>query len=98
MAHKIVRTPRARRDLIEIWQFIAQDNEQAADKLLDRIENILRMLSDNPKAGRIRPELAAELRSFPIGTYVLFYRPIQNGVELVRVLSGRLDIQSDDVT
>lgn len=98
MAHQILRTPRARHDLIEIWQFIAKDNEPAADRLLDRIDEVLRMLADNPKAGRIRPELAADLRSFPIGNYVVFYRPVQNGVELIRVLSGRLDIQDDDVT
>jgi len=44
--------------LIEIWNFIAADSERAADKLLDRIEEILRMLGDNPKAGRVRPELS----------------------------------------
>lgn len=98
MAHRIVRTPRARRDLIEIWLFIAKDNEPAADRLLDRIDEVLRMLAGNPKAGRMRPELADGLRSFPIGTYVLFYRPARAGIELIRVLHGRHDIQSDDVT
>ncbi|MHB8885695.1 MAG: type II toxin-antitoxin system RelE/ParE family toxin [Methylovirgula sp.] len=98
MKHNVVRTPRARRDLIEIWEFIAKDNEQAANKVLDRIEDVLQMLSDNPKAGRLRPELTGDLRSFPIGTYILFYLPIESGVELVRVLSGHLDIRTDDVT
>jgi hypothetical protein len=38
-ANKIIRSPLARRDLIDIWQFIADDNETAADRQLDRIEN-----------------------------------------------------------
>jgi toxin ParE1/3/4 len=97
MRRKIVRSPQARRDLIEIWTYIAEDNERAADKILDRIDDLLHMLKDNPEAGRSRPELAPELRSFPVASYVLFYRPDENCVELVRVLSARLDIQPDDL-
>ena len=41
MAREIVRTPRARLDLIEIWEFIADDNEAAADRVLDRFDNLL---------------------------------------------------------
>jgi len=97
MSSKVSRRPRARRDLIEIWNFIAADSERAADKLLDRIEEILRMLGDNPKAGRVRPELSRGLRSFPVRNYVVFYEPNSAGIELVRVLDGRLDIQSEDM-
>jgi toxin ParE1/3/4 len=52
------------------------------------------MLAKYPEAGRERPEIAAGLRSFPIGKYVLFYRPIHDGVEIVRVLHGSRDIDS----
>jgi len=67
MALDILRTGRARLDLLEIWQFIADDNETAADALLDRFESVLFMLSNRPKAGRARPELGDEIRSFPVG-------------------------------
>jgi toxin ParE1/3/4 len=98
MGRKVVRTPRARLDLIEIWQFIADDNETAADRLLDRMDEALAMLGDNPHAGRARPELAVDLRSFPIGNYVLFYRPMKDGgIELIRVRSGYLDIRPEDM-
>lgn len=92
----ISRKPLARRDLIEIWSHIAEDNESAADQLLDRIDELLRMLRDNPKAGRMREELAHDLRSFPVGNYMMFYRPTDAGIMLVRVLSARLDIAPDD--
>jgi len=36
--------------------------------------------------------LAARLRSFPVGSYVIFYRPMENGVEIVRVLHGARDL------
>jgi toxin ParE1/3/4 len=85
-----------RLDLIEIWSFIADDNEVAADKMLDRFEKALRILHDRPLAGRERPELAAGLRSFPVGNYILFYLPLPNGIDLVRVRSRYLDIEPDD--
>ena len=96
MAREIVRRPQASLDLIEIWGFIAEDNEAAADRMLDRIEEVLRMLRDRPLAGRARPELAPKLRSFPIGSYIVFYLPLPNGIDLVRVRSGYMDIGTDD--
>ena len=96
MNREILRRPQARLDLIEIWSFIADDNEVAADRMLDRFEKALRMLRDRPMAGRQRSELAPDLRSFPIGNYVLFYLPLPNGIDLVRVRSRYLDIEPDD--
>lgn len=55
------------------------------------------MLRDNPLAGRARPELATKLRSFPVGNYVLFYRPLADGIDLTRVLSSYQDIQPDTI-
>ena len=97
MARRVTQRPKAERDLIEIWQFIADDNEPAADRLLDRIDRALLTLCDNPHVGRARPELAPNLRSYPVGNYVLYYRPMASGIEIVRVRSGYLDIQPDDM-
>jgi toxin ParE1/3/4 len=94
---EIFRRPQSRDDLIEIWHHIAEDNEAAADRLLDRLDGALRMLSEQPRAGLSRPELAPGLRSFPVGNYVLFYLPLDGGIELVRVLSRYLDIRADDL-
>lgn len=97
MGRDIVRSPRARLDLIEIWISIADDNQTAADRMLDRFEAALRTLRDNPLAGRARPELGPNLRSFPVGNYVLYYQPIADGIDLVRVRSGYLDLGSGDM-
>jgi toxin ParE1/3/4 len=98
VARRIVRRPRARQDLIEVWQYIADDNEAAADRALDRIERALVNLAENPTIGRARPELAPDLRSFPVGNYVLFYRPMPDGIDLIRVRSGYLDTQPEDMS
>ncbi len=84
-------------DLDSIWSFIAADSVSAANKQIDRIGEIFEMLVENPLAGRVRLDLGANLRSFPIGNYVIFYVPIPDGVEVVRVMHGRQDIDADDM-
>ena len=97
MSRTTTRRPRAETDLVEIWSYIADDNEPAADRLLGRVDGVLKMLLEHPQAGRLRPELKPELRSLPVGNYVVFYRPTPDGIEVVRVLSGYLDLTPDDV-
>lgn len=55
MAYRLVQ--RARRDVIEIWRYIADDNETAADRFIDLLTHHFRILGDNPYAGRRRDEL-----------------------------------------
>lgn len=81
----------ARSDLEAIWLFIAQDNPEAADRFIQVIVSRFPMLASMPKAGRQREELSARLRSFPVGNYVIFYRPMENGIAIVRVLHGARD-------
>lgn len=73
------RTPTSRKDYRAIWDYVAQDNPDAADELLLALDLALRMLSDHPNAGRRRPELRPRLRSFPFGKYLIFYRPMRDG-------------------
>jgi toxin ParE1/3/4 len=42
--------------------------------------------------GRSRPELGQDIRSFPVSSYLIFYRQIADGVEIVRVISGYQDL------
>jgi toxin ParE1/3/4 len=44
--------------------------------------------------GRAREELAADLRSFPFGRYVIFYMPVQDGIDVVRVLHSARDVDA----
>lgn len=63
------RTARAEKDLVEIWLYIAKDNPQAADGLLDAIERASVRLARNPRMGAARPDLALNLRYFTVGNY-----------------------------
>lgn len=50
-------------------------------------------LAEQPLMTRKRDDLAPNLRGFPLGAYVILYRPIANGIEVVRVLHGARDIK-----
>ena len=85
MAH-VVERPRALRDLDGIFDYIATDSEPRAVSFIRTVRERLALLAENPLAGRTRDELAPRLRSFPIGRYVVFYRPLEagDGIEVVR--------------
>lgn len=89
----VVKRPRAELDLLDIWDYIADDSLERADEFLARIEGKLQTLVRNPGMGRRREELLAGLQSFPIGNYVVFYQEIENGIDVIRVLHGSRDIE-----
>ena len=87
-------TQRARRDVLEIWQYIAEDSAPAADRFIDRLIHHFQLVGDNPRVGRSRDELRLGYRSFPVGDYLLFYRITAPAVSVMRVVHGRRDLEA----
>ena len=91
---RILRRPQASEDIAEIWDHIADDDLAAADRWLDRLDKQLRLLATQPLMGRARDELAEGVRSFPMGRYVAFYMPVDEGIDVIRVLHSARDIDA----
>jgi toxin ParE1/3/4 len=91
---RVIRSPRSRLDLLEIGQHISQENPAAADRMLLRIDEKLQLLAENPLMGESRPELPGNVRSVSVGMYVILFRPLEDGIQLVRVVHGARDIDS----
>jgi toxin ParE1/3/4 len=85
---RYTKRPQAETDLLEIWLYIARDSLPTADRLLDRIEAQCRLLADNPRLGRARPEIAPDARAWIVGRYLVLYREQDDGIEVVRVVHG----------
>ena len=90
---RLTKRPRADADLLEIWLYVAQDSPRAADRLLDRIEAQCRLLADNPRLGRVRPEITPDARAWVFGRYLVLYREQEDGIELVRVVHGARQVE-----
>lgn len=86
-------TARAEGDLEDIADYIARDSTTRALAFVRRLRDRCNTLALYPYSGRARPELRPELRSVPTGSYVIFYRPLADGIEVVRVLHGRQDVE-----
>jgi len=91
---KLVFAPSARQDLSDVFDYIARDKPIAAAKWVDKIEEKCRLIATMPEFGEKRPEHGEEIRSSVIGRYVVFYRSIVGGIEVVRVIAGDRDIRS----
>jgi toxin ParE1/3/4 len=91
----IIRSERADDDLIEIWTYIAKDNPQAADRVLDAIEARWWQLARYPYSGFARDDIAPGIRHLVVGQYLTLYRVSGVGVEIVRVLHGKRRIVRD---
>ena len=83
--------PAAFADLDEIWEYIAQDNIDAADRVLADIHAVLRTLAAAPYIGHRRPDLTARPLRFHIARqeYLVVYAPDENPLWIVAVLHGR---------
>ena len=91
---RVTRRPLAAADILEIWDHIAEDSLDQADRWIDKLDEKFGILATQPLMGRAREELAADLRSFPFGRYVIFYMPVQDGIDVVRVLHSARDVDA----
>ncbi len=89
---RIVRAPIVEHDLLEIWDYIALDDMDAADRVLDRIGEVVQKLADAPGMGVARDDLSPGIRCFPVGNNLIFYRVTDDGIEVARIVSGVRDL------
>ena len=91
---RVTRRPQAEADVLEIWDYIAEDSVIDADRWVDRLDEKLSLWATQPLMGRTRDELAAGIRSIAFGRYVIFFQPLPDGIDVVRVLHGSRDIDA----
>lgn len=87
----LIKSPKAEADLIDIWLYIAEDQTVNADRLMDRLNDMACLLAETSDMGVDRSSLCLGLKSFPVGSYILYYRVNGLELELVRVLSASRD-------
>lgn len=89
---KLLFRPKAKADLRSIFSYIAEEAPQSALVFIDEIQKTCHRYAEFPLAGKARSELQENLRSFPFSNYIIFYEPVEDGIEVARVLHGSRDI------
>jgi toxin ParE1/3/4 len=96
----IVRRLQVIADLEEITDYLAQHSEPAALRFLDAAEQTIRFLEVLPLAGRLcrfkNPAMTGVRKRVINGfrKYLVYYRPLPDGVEVLRVIHGRRDTRT----
>jgi toxin ParE1/3/4 len=96
---QVYKTPQAQRDLVAIGYYLAEHSPVASERFLREAERAFRLLTQMPEIGstcsfrspRLRDVRFWTLRRFK--NYVIYYRPVSGGVEIIRVLHGVRDAE-----
>ena len=86
---RFVLHPDAYADLEEIWEYIAADNRQAAERVLEEIYQVIRALVPSPHIGHKRSDLTSRpLRFHPVRDFLIAYAPDEEPLIIVAICTG----------
>jgi toxin ParE1/3/4 len=91
---KYIISPSASRDLDEIADYFLSCNVEAGERLFREFNSKCQKLVNFPYMGRSYAHVRPLLRGLPLDGYIIFYRIIDNGVKILRVVNGRQDLES----
>lgn len=92
----ILVTPAAENDLVHIWLYIAQNNEEAANRVYLATEETFELLLTAPQIGTLYQTKRARLkgvRFFPVSNfhnYLIYYQEQPEGIKIIRVLHAQM--------
>ena len=97
MKYKVNYTESAKRDLREIYEYIAYNflKPGTAADLIRRIQDDILKLDENPERYKVydeEPWKSQKLRHFPVDNYEIFYVVKADEVDIVRIMYGGMDI------
>jgi plasmid stabilization system protein ParE len=89
-------TPLAKGDVFAIWSYIAQNNQDAAERVEQAIFDACALVAQAPMRGHSRPDLTTRMLRFWTLTrypnYTVVYRPEGTPLQIVAVLHGKRNI------
>jgi addiction module RelE/StbE family toxin len=95
---KLVWTKEALRSLMEIDEYISRDNPIAATGFVDKLISLAETIVDNPKKGRVVPELSLEnIRELLLKNYRIVYLVKKSSVEVLTVFEGHRLLKREEV-
>ena len=92
---RVVITDAARADLIEIGEFIRPHNPKRAESFVDELLDRCEALADMPRAFPLVPRYEQYgIRRYVYRDYLIFYRVLENLVEVIHILHGARDYEA----
>jgi len=80
-------------DLDDVWEYIASDSIDAAERWIEKLFDAFEALGRTPGMGHRREDLTSyPVLFWPVGAYLIIYRPERRPIEIVAVTQGSRDI------
>ncbi len=87
-------TPAARADLDAIWDYTTKQwNIDQAEIYVRSLASSMQLLSSSPKLGRKIDDIRPGYLKFAVASHIIFYRETQDGIEVIRILHMRMDVE-----
>jgi toxin ParE1/3/4 len=86
--------PEAMSDLEQIIDYLAMDNVNKGENFLNEFNKKCRYLTQFPMMGRSYREIRSYLRSLPMKKHIIFYRVLNDGLEIMRVVPANRDLEA----
>ena len=87
-------SPAARIDLDAIWDYSAAAwGQDQADSYLRGMFSMMWTLAERPSLGRGIDEVRQGYFKFPVASHVVFYRQTPDGIDVIRILHKRMDLE-----
>ncbi len=92
---RFVLTPQAQADLLEIWNYIAEDSPESADRVLERLYAAFTRLAETPAMGHHREDLADRRHRFwTVYSYVVAYRDQTRPLQIIAIVHGARQLEA----
>ncbi len=84
---------RAKIDILDIHDYIAAGSKRYAKETLAKFTAKFMIIRSHPLSGTPCDELSKGLRSYPVGSYIIFYR-VEDEIVIERIIHSSKDIDS----
>ena len=97
---KIILDPGVEDELWAIWAYIAEDDPEAATRVVEAAHETFKLLASNPELGRrrsFRNPRVRNVRSFRVSgfdNHLIFYRAVEQGIQVLHVYHGAQDLEA----
>jgi toxin ParE1/3/4 len=89
---RVTRSAQAQQDLEGILDYLESQNIDVADRFATKFDQSCELHAQHPQIGARSEEYAPNLRHFTVWNYAIFYRPTEDGIELIRIIHGARDL------
>ena len=88
-------TELAKQDLRSIGRYTQTTwGREQRNTYLAKIDAAFQLLAMEPQLGKSCDDLRVGYRKYPVGRHLIFYRQSVDGLEIIRILHQRMDIEA----